>query len=427
MMIEFTNLIQGVFGSVAGNAWSTVLFYWQPTMSAEPYGAVLYINLAIIVVVTLLSCAWLVVSSSTEGVEEPEDMTDEEKQKWQDQQAVDRFTHEKAFINGSLSFLVLGGWLAVVRNVFAYFAKLIETGTVAVDSAAGITLPAYVGDTVAVFIFAPLFTVLMFSAAEYVMTTLAGIGGIEKPKAAQVAASDGAKEAKAAQRSEERNPEEEALAKRKLLADGTGIFVLLASAKFGLAKELMNYKLENGGLKTVVDFLESAAVFALSRMWSDLISAFIFGLHAIPYCGGFVATACAPEASSSAQFIYAAIAVPVAGLLKHLAESSGLTERPGMYDDIPMMLKYVVGWGFGNAVQKWLIEIKEANPVRDAPLLNRLAMRLPLHFLNSISPHWFASPRLIHRLPSPPLTRACAPRTATASASTLPSQPRLPS
>ena len=67
-----------------------------------------------------------------------------------------------------------------------------------------------------------------------------------------------------------------------------------------------------------------------------------------------MATACAPEASSSAQFIYAAIAVPVAGLLKHLAESSGLTERPGMYDDIPMMLKYVVGWGFGNATSRRL-------------------------------------------------------------------------
>ena len=46
-----------------------VLFYWQPTMSAEPKGAVLYINLSIIVFVTLLSCAWLVVSSSTKGVE----------------------------------------------------------------------------------------------------------------------------------------------------------------------------------------------------------------------------------------------------------------------------------------------------------------------------------------------------------------------
>lgn len=119
------------------------------------------------------------------------------------------------------------------------------------------------------------------------------------------------------------DPEAEKLAKRKLLAEEPqSLVVLVLSGNFVLAKELMTYKLENGGVKTVINFLEGAAVFALSRMWSDLISAFVFGLHPIPYCGGFVATECVSDAPSSTQFIYALCTIPVAGLIKHLVESS---------------------------------------------------------------------------------------------------------
>jgi len=362
MMIEFTNLIQGVFGSVAGSAWSSVLFFLLPTMQADPYGAIVFINLGIIIVVTLLACCWLVVSSSTKGVEEPENMTDEEKQKWEDAKATSRETHEKAFMNASLSFLVLGGWTTVFHNVFAFVATFSEAGITFADKELDLQIPQVYGDTIGVFIFAPLFTVLAFTAAEAVMTSLAGVGGIPTPKPAQVDAALEAKQAKEEQKTEVYDPAAIKLAKRKLVSENPSLVVLVLGGKFSLAKELMDYKLENGGLKTVIDFLESAAVFALSRMWSDLISAFIFELHAIPYCGGYAATECTPEAPSSAQFVYALCAVPIAGLLKHLAESSGLTSLPGMYDDIPMMLKYIVGWGFGNAFQKYLIEVKEDNP-----------------------------------------------------------------
>lgn len=92
-------------------------------------------------------------------------------------------------------------------------------------------------------------------------------------------------------------------------------------------------------------------------MWSDLISIFILGYHPIPYCGGFIETECYAEASSTKQFIYALCALPIAGLLKHLAESSGLTRRKGMYDDIPMILKYIVGWAFGNACAQLLVRV----------------------------------------------------------------------
>ena len=87
-------------------------------------------------------------------------------------------------------------------------------------------------------------------------------------------------------------------------------------------------------------------------MISDLISAFLFGLHAIPYCGGYVATECATEASAFSQLMFTLALLPFAGLLKHLAESTKLTERPGMWDDIPMILKYIVGWAFGGYCQQ---------------------------------------------------------------------------
>ena len=61
-----------------------------------------------------------------------------------------------------------------------------------------------------------------------------------------------------------------------------------------------------GGFRqAVAGFVEGAAVFAISRMWSDLVASFVFGLHAIPFCGGFLETSCTAEASASTQFLYA--------------------------------------------------------------------------------------------------------------------------
>ena len=105
------------------------------------------------------------------------------------------------------------------------------------------------------------------------------------------------------------------------------------------ASELLVYKLGNGGLKTVVDFIESAAVFALSKMWWDLLSAFVFGLHSVPYCtteehDGFVATECYGDASANTQFLYALATIPITGLIKHLAESSGLTALGCFYRSV---------------------------------------------------------------------------------------------
>ena len=143
-------------------------------------------------------------------------------------------------------------------------------------------------------------------------------------------------------------------------------------------------KLKQENVKTVAGFLEGAAVFTISRMWADLISAFVLHLSSVPYCGGFVAEECSGTAPSSALFLYAVCTLPIAGLCKHLVESTGLTKLPGMWDDIPMILNYIVGWAWGNALTQLLVEICTSyeqlafvrpRPSRRAPRASRLTPR----------------------------------------------------
>ena len=59
----------------------------------------------------------------------------------------------------------------------------------------------------------------------------------------------------------------------------------------------------------IVAFLEGTVVYALSQQWEDLLSTYLFRLHAVPNCGEHLVLACSPEASAPRQFRY------VAGLL----------------------------------------------------------------------------------------------------------------
>ena len=110
----------------------------------------------------------------------------------------------------------------------------------------------------------------------------------------------------------------------------------------------------------VGSFVEGASVFAISRMWSDLVAAFVFGLHAIPFCGGFLDTPCTPTAPSDRLFLYAIGCVPLAALAKHLSESR-FAHHP-FAKLVPTIMGYVAGWAFGNAFVALLSEISAAAP-----------------------------------------------------------------
>jgi hypothetical protein len=346
--IAFSNILQRGLSWVAGCAWSDELFAWAPSLSADPYVSTIIKNLVLISALTLISLVWLIATAPNPGAAAAS--------------MSDRSEVEKTFISDAMAFFVLSGWLVVVRNLFVQFAVGTEVVIAFADKTFGFSTPPKMGDTVAVLFFAPLVTVLAFNAAESIMLKLARRAHTEL-HGSKAGAEKEKKEAMLEWKEDmkERDLDAEKLARRKLLANES-LVMLVFAGKMKLARELMDYKLENGGVKTVCDFLEGAAVFVLSRMWSDLISVFIFGLHAIPYCNGFVHAQCSPEAPAKHQFIYVVCTLPVAGLLKNIVEVTKLVELPGMWDDIPMILKYIVGWAFGGACQQWLVEIKAANP-----------------------------------------------------------------
>ena len=90
----------------------------------------------------------------------------------------------------------------------------------------------------------------------------------------------------------------------------------------------------------------------LSKSFSDLIGAFIFGLYPIPFCGDFTGVPCTAEADSTSQFYYAGGLLLFAALLKHLAESSkSLQGVPGI-ESVPGMVSMIGPWAVGAAFNK---------------------------------------------------------------------------
>ena len=114
-------------------------------------------------------------------------------------------------------------------------------------------------------------------------------------------------------------------------------------------------------IEIIATFFEDAAVFVLSRLWFDVLSGYLLKLHAVVYCGTYLAMGCVPESTAATQFLFALAIVPLAALFKHLVEWSELTSRPG-FNQVPMMLKYTVGWAFAIGVEAQLAEIKRDRP-----------------------------------------------------------------
>jgi hypothetical protein len=349
--IEFSNVLQLGLSWVAGCAWSDLLFRYVDTLNGLPTLENVLWNALVVLVITCASTLWVIITCP---------LSDDPVAS-----LADRSEAEKQFVSYALCFFIYGGWLVFIRMLFANFSLQVERFVLYADSSFGYHFPPIVGDIVAVIIFAPIFTVVSFKVAEKVMSALASKAGKEEVPHGSKAEAE--KKKTDALKTVREIPEKEKEAEKKVkkaalrkLMKETSFIACACTGKFDLAKEFMDYKLENGGLKVVADFLESAAEFVLSRMWSDLITVFVFGLHAIPYCESFVMASCASEAPSSKQFVFAAILVPIAGLVQHIVESTGLTKLPGMWDNIPMILKYIVGWAFGNAMQQYLIEWKAA-------------------------------------------------------------------
>jgi len=116
--------------------------------------------------------------------------------------------------------------------------------------------------------------------------------------------------------------------------------------------------------RLVASFLEGAALFGLSRMWYDLIAAYMLELQPVPFCGtAYHTDPCHPPADALSQTIFALVAIVVTGLLKHLAEYYKLSRLGGMWDDVPQISNYFAGWAFANALTQAVIELKASYPI----------------------------------------------------------------
>ncbi len=117
--------------------------------------------------------------------------------------------------------------------------------------------------------------------------------------------------------------------------------------------------------ETLALFIEGAAVFGLSRTWYDLVAAYILGLQPVPFCGTpYHPDPCEPVGSAWDQTIFALISIPVLGTIKFLAEDvCKCTHWGGMWDDIPMISNFIIGWAFANALSKAVAELKDSYPV----------------------------------------------------------------
>ena len=191
--ILLSDVIQSCFGFVTGCAWSDWLFESVTVLNANPTVSVIVTNLAVVCLITLFSCYWLIMNTSSDGLEENLTLTEEEKKAKAEAKATDRNEVEKQFFSGALGFFVLGGWLVVVRNLFAPFMVLIESGIAFGDSAFGLSLPPKTGDTVAVLLFAPIFTVISFSLAGSVMTSFAKKAHVDEVPKGKAATTEKAK------------------------------------------------------------------------------------------------------------------------------------------------------------------------------------------------------------------------------------------
>jgi len=192
-VILLSDVIQSVFGFVTGCAWSDWLFETVTVLNADPTVPVIFTNLAIVLLLTILSCYWLIMNASTEGIDESLTLTEAQKKARAEALATDRGEVEKQFFAGALGFFVLGGWLVVVKNLFAPFMVLVEMAIAWSDSTFGLHIHKKTGDTIAVLVFAPVFTVVAFAVAGRVMEGFAKKAGVDEAPKGKAAATEAAK------------------------------------------------------------------------------------------------------------------------------------------------------------------------------------------------------------------------------------------
>ena len=112
--VEFSNLVQGTLGWVAGCAWSDFASALFPSMNAPPSFPVLIANTCVALSVSGLAILWLIVSGD-----------DPTTVPWDE--VLDREGVEQYFVTGAASFFVGWAWVLVIRDLFVPFGHAVGT------------------------------------------------------------------------------------------------------------------------------------------------------------------------------------------------------------------------------------------------------------------------------------------------------------
>ena len=249
-LIEFSNLVQGTLGWVAGCAWTDVATAVFPTLSMQPTTEVFFSNLAVTLGLTLMSTACVSPSnarvapsphaapspllSSSSCCQRPTDPTVPYCHQlsmllllptaycllpaagsWlvflaQDSvtlnldesgKVIDRESVEAYFLTGAMSFFVGWGWVLVIRDMFVPFGHFVGhlsdhffSVHKTFFSVLGVSLNEaqleYAGETVSVLLFAPLLTLAFFQVKHSTQKAYARAVGVRAKRRWQDAADD---------------------------------------------------------------------------------------------------------------------------------------------------------------------------------------------------------------------------------------------
>ena len=145
---------------------------------------------------------------------------------------------ERFFLSNTLSFLAGSVWLAFVTDVYAPLSLAFEALLRLLNASMSMSIPLRRADTVAVLLFCPAFTVLVFYLEARLINLLAKKAGVEVPVAREAQRGDERRAQKEEERREKRPSIEGGGDKRPSLVMRATKAVLRAT-KNGKAEEMV--------------------------------------------------------------------------------------------------------------------------------------------------------------------------------------------
>lgn len=134
-------------------------------------------------------------------------------------------------------------------------------------------------------------------------------------------------------------------------------------------------------VKQVGDLVDSSVLWSLSKAWYLIVGSYLFPLHPKPFCGAYVPSPCAMDASWDTQLLFSFATLIIMTVVKSICEgpASESAKKGTCWDPevskvtkgllvVPKICAYVVGWCFGAALWGLFDTMKATAPLCLAPV-----------------------------------------------------------